>query len=675
MRLSAPLASLLLVSLAASACVEGSGKDDSAADTAADTGAPNDDTGLPPVDPDAALAISGNGGVEIPQASTYFETTLDGIALWSFGQAEIDLTNITDQPVTIDAITLSPAEGVQPEEWLVTEAFAGNRIEADFAGTTIEPGAVASFGLYFWPVAWGERDVNVVIEYDGGRAIGFVARGRGRDPGVLADIETLTEKVWGETGETASSAGAVADTYMSGMSADSSGNVYLMSSAATWSDSFTPNLAVVSLDPTGEVRWMKEWQEDYNQSSEGDENSLEGAAGSIDVGSDGFVYTVMKASTSSSNSVHRGWITKLDPATGDVVWSKRWLPRDVSSPLGKDHTSYSAVDASGTHVLVAGYTGWFDGTDLASSDKFLLAAYNKSTGDLVWSYVLDIHPGSSDKAQALCADGNGNAYIAGVGNNDTVVARISGVDGNTPTVDWVNVNESVDFGSNYRHCDVDSAGNVYLALDRGGLPTWFTGVSYDASGGLRWAKTFDESNTGDNDNAWVARVVGSTVYFGGRIDQGFDTVQGDGFLLAADTTDGAFERGAFYYTGKGTEEVAYHRVQGIEVNSAGELLVGHSATVVQANFSHYWGHWYDSIDTFGDDPATCGDGSGLWTDYNIETSSFGGRVDWVAVTGYAESDADASAWKDAPAKISVDDARGREGQGVESHALFQRLRL
>jgi hypothetical protein len=673
MRLSAPLVSLLLVSLAASACVEGSGKDDSGTDTGAQT--PADDTGLPDVDPDAALVIIGNGGVEVAQQSTYFETTLDGIALWSFGQAELELSNITDQTVTIDAITLSPADGVQPEEWLVTEAYAPARLEHDFAGTTIEPGTSASLGLYFWPVEWGERDVNVVIEYDGGRAIGFVARGRGRDPGVLSDIETLTEKVWGETGETASSAGAVADTYMTGMSADSSGNVYLMSSAATWSDGFSTNQAVVSLDPDGEVRWMKEWQEDYAQGNDGDENSSEGAAGAIDVGSDGFVYTAMKASVGSSNSVHRGWLTKLDPATGDVVWSKRWLPRDVSSPLGKDNTSFSAVDASGTHVLVAGFTGWFDGTDLASSDKFLLAAYDKSSGDLVWAYVMDIHPGSSDKAQALCADGSGNAYIAGVGNNDTVVARISGVDGTAPSVDWVNVNESVDFGSNYRHCDVDSAGNVYMALDRGGLPTWFTGVSYDASGGLRWAKTFDENNAGDSNNAWVTRVSGSTVYFGGRIDQGFDTVQGEGFLLAADTADGAFERGTFYYTGKGNEEIAYHRVQGIEVDSAGELLVAHSAAAVQANFTHYWGHWYDSIDTFGDDPATCGDGSGLWTDYDIETSSFGGSVDWVAVTGFAESDADASAWQDAPAKISVEDARGREGQGVESHVLFQRLRL
>jgi len=669
MRIHPSFAALLSVFVVAG-CVEGSGKDDSGTDTG-DTDGSDD---LPPVDPDAALTIAGNGGAEIAQTSTYFETTLDGIALWSFGQAEIDLHNITDAPVVLDSITLTPHDGVQDEEWLVTEAYAPTRAEHDFAGTTIAPGESGSFGLYFWPVEWGERDVNVVISYDGGREIGFVARGRGRDPGVLKDVDTLTEQVWGETGETASSAGAVADTYMTGMTADDSGNVFILSNAVTWSDSFSTNMAVVSLDGDGAVRWMKEWDEDYAQSNDGDENSSEGAAGAIDFGSDGYVYTAMKASTGSSNSVHRGWITKLDPDSGAVVWSKRWLPRDTTSPLGKDNSSFSAVDASGTHVLVAGYTGWFD-DDLASSDKFLLAAYDKSTGDLEWSYVMDIHPGYSDKAQALCADGSGGAFIAGVGNNDTIVARISGVDGGSPSVDWVNVNESVDFGSNFRHCDVDSSGNVYLALDRGGLPSWFTAVSYDGSGGLRWANTFDEGNAGDSNNAWVTRVSGDTVYFGGRIDQGFDTVQGEGFVVAANTADGSYDWGTFYYTGKGNEEIAYHRVQGLEVGPDGSLLVGHSAAAVQANFTHYWGHWYDAIDTFGDDPATCGDGSGLWTAYDIETSSWGGTVDWVQVSGFQESDADHSLWQDAPTKVSVADARTREGQGVESHVLFQRLSL
>jgi hypothetical protein len=677
MRTHALLLLPLLSALALPGCVDkGSSSDDSGSDD--DTGASDDDDGLPAVDPDAALVILGNGAEEIPQQSTYFETTMDGIALWSFAQAELELKNVTDAPVVIDTVRLSPADGVQPEEWLVTEAYASSRLEHDLAGTTIAPGESAAFGLYFWPVAWGERDVNVVIEYDGGRAIGFVARGRGRDPGVLLGEETLVEAVWGETGETASSAGAVADTNMAAMSADASGNVFLLSNASTWSDGFSTNMAVVSLDGDGAVRWMKEWDEDYAQSNDGDENSSEGAAGAIDVGSDGFVYTAMKASTGSSNSVYRGWVTKLDPETGAVVWSKRWLPRDVSSPLAKDNASFSAVDASGTHVLVAGYTGWYDdpeGAELASSDKLLLAAYDKATGDQVWAHVIDVHPGSSDKAQALCADGQGGAYLAGVGNNDTILAHVSGVDGSSPSLDWVNVNEAVDFGSNYRHCDTDSAGNVYLALDRGGLPTWFTAVSYGLDGSMRWAKTFNEDAAGDNNNAWVARVDGDTVYFGGRIDQGFDTVQGEGFVLAADTADGAFDWGSFYYTGKGNEEIAYHRVQGLELGPDGDLLIGHSATVVQANFAHYWGHWYQTIDTFGEDPATCGDGSGLWVDYAAETSSWGSTVQWVAVTGDQETDADASLWQDAPEKVSVDEARGREGQGVESHVLFQRIRL
>ncbi len=658
-------------------CDDKGSSDDSASPGGDDT-AIEDGSDLPDVDPDAAIGIFGNGGVEIAQTSVYFETTMDGIALWSLGQSEIDLRNISDAAVTIDSVRLSPVGDVQPEEWMVTEAFASTREELDLGGTTIAPGESASFGLWFWPVSWGERDVNVIIEYDGGRAVGFVSRGRGRDPGVLLGEETVLEKVWGETGETASSAGAVADTTMAAMTADPSGNAYLLSNASTWSDGFSTNMAVVSMDADGELRWMKEWQEDYMQESDGDENSTEGAAGAIDYGSDGYVYTALKASTSSSNSVSRGWVTKLDPATGDVLWSKRWLPRDVTSILGKDHTSFTSVDASGTYVLVAGFTGWFDnpaGDDLNSSDKFLIAAYDKSSGDVVWTYVLDIHSGYSDKAMALCSDGNGNAYMAGNGNNNTAVVRITGVDGASPALDWVNVNEAVEVGSVYRHCDTDSAGNVYLALDRGGLPTWFSGVSYGTDGGLRWAQTFDEANTGDKNNAWVTRVSGDTVYFGGRINQGFDSVQGDGFVVAASTATGAYDWSAFYYTGKGNDTIGYHRVQGIEVDSDGELLIGHSATAVQQNYEHYWGHWYKSIDTFCDDPAECGDGSGLWTALGLETTSAAGTVDWVEVTGFQETDADASLWKDAPGKVSIADALGREGQGVENHVLYQRIRL
>ncbi len=41
---------------------------------------------------------------------------------------------------------MPPVEGMQPHAWLFTEAFAGNRIAADFADTTITSGAAGSFG-------------------------------------------------------------------------------------------------------------------------------------------------------------------------------------------------------------------------------------------------------------------------------------------------------------------------------------------------------------------------------------------------------------------------------------------------------------------------------------------------------------------------------------------------
>jgi hypothetical protein len=75
----------------------------------------------------------------------------------------------------------------------------------------------------------------------------------------------------------------------------------------------------------------------------------------------------------------------------------------------------------------------------------------------------------------------------------------------------------------------------------------------------------------------------------------FDTASGDGFFTSLQATDGAYNFGAFYYTGKGAEEIVEHRVKGL-AQSADQLMVVSQNTTGPLDFAQYWGHGYTAID-------------------------------------------------------------------------------
>ena len=80
--------------------------------------------------------------------------------------------------------------------------------------------------------------------------------------------------------------------------------------------------------------------------------------------------------------------------------------------------------------------------------------------------------------------------------------------------------------------------------------------------------------------AHVVRLAGDHVIFGGMVAlKGFDTSQGDGALIKLSKTDGSLAWATMYYTGKGPDEIAEHRVKGLAVVGsklyvAGQIYTG-----------------------------------------------------------------------------------------------------
>ena len=242
--------------------------------------------------------------------------------------------------------------------------------------------------------------------------------------------------------------------------------------------------------------------------------------------------------------------------------------------------------------------------------------------------------------------------------------------------------------ANINAIDLDAAGNAYLSLDRRGLPTYLSAARVNADGNLVWAKTFDESNSGPVNNTYITRVddASGMVYVGGRVAQETaDTQFGEAFLMRLALADGAYDWGTMYYTGKGAEEIAEHRVKGIVLDDGDLQLLVQSYTV-SFNLDHYWGYWYNLMDepfadlTLGEEP---GDGSELLVDYAPNITDITNSVDFhdtdFAYNGSNQATVfpidTSSIWNAPPNAVTFEELTEREGSNPDGDNVIMRLDL
>jgi hypothetical protein len=668
-KLSIPL--LLIAGMLA--CEPGDASDSDAGDQSKDPDTDvtddSDDTDPPDDTDDAtsdhAISATGTGSVAIPDGGDYFDTTANGIVPYSFSRHVLDIRNDSSEDVTIDSVLLTPTGDTLDIEWTLIDPSISLPTEIDVSGTVIGPGEVLETNVYFYPIIAGSRVEQVDVTYDGGKVYSFTVTGRGRDAWSLSDAGINTvEKVHGDPD---------ADTLAGGSDIDEDDNLYYSGNANEWSDGFSENIVVSRMNADGSLAWTREWHEDYQQESPdpGQNGETGGASGSLDY-DDGAVYVVGKRSQSSYNSVHQSLVMRIDSASGDMDWAVGWSPDNVTAPSVAWQSSIAyAVDASlSDRVIVTG--GSYGESEVS------LIALDKADGSMIWAKQLDVAEGYNDRGYGVKVDSSGNAYVVGLTSGRGFIARFEDVDGNAPTLDWVN---KVDMGtgSNLNSVDIDSNDNAYVAMDRRGAATFLSVARFDTDGSMAWAKTWDDANSNDQNNSHVVRVDRDKdiVYLGGRVAFATgDTQFGEGFLMGLNTADGSYDWGMAYYSGKGAEEVMEHRLKGVNIDSNGDLRLHMHSYAVSVNFDHYWGYWYNLMDdpladlTLGEVP---GDGSALLVDYApVVTDVMGDVTFHDSDGGYNGSNVatvnvidTSSVWQDPPSSVVYEELVGHEGNGVD----------
>ena len=540
------------------------------------------------------IVVTGMGSAAVPNGGRYEQLTLDGIPPYSDGVAELTITNRSGAPLTVHGLTLTPVGETEAIEWTVNEPGRTMRHPITVSEQTLAPDGGLVFGLDFYPLASGPRDVRVDIAYGDGETFSFTVAGRGRDNATFSPrVANVFEHLFGRSNIDNSNSFEVG-----GIGADASGNVFFNGNVSGWSDAFGLNITMVRVSADGELAWVRELQEPFPQESRdiGNNREIGGGPDSLDVDSDGDAYIAADRALASSGT-GQCLVMQVDGDTGDLVWA-RGLNLDTGSedaPIAARVLRCQTVDASiPDRVLVAG--------QVADSAGAFLFALSKTDGSLLWARTFSL--GGVHRVGALVVDAaNGRAYLGGIANAAPFTARFDDIATASPTLAW---SRGYALGAANVHGLALDGDGLLAAIDVRGATTFFTGARIStADGSVVWSRTWDLDG-GAKNRALAVVVHEGQAIFSGRIGfQPFDP-GGDGFLLALDPATGAYEWGSFYYGGKGAEEIMNSNVTGMVSTPAGLWLLQYQ-TPGANNMAHFWGRWYEAIDDTLDFPG--GDGS------------------------------------------------------------------
>lgn len=635
--------------------------------TPADTGGPSGGDSAGPgadatggAEDDGTLAVTGFNAAAVAPGSTYTQVTLDGIPPYSFAVADLTVANISGAPVQIQSITLTPVAPTEDIEWTLNEPGSTSKKPIEVANQVLAADEALTFGLYFQPLASGQRDVQVTITYGSGVTYGFTVEARGRDNATLSPVvEASIERIFGR-----SNVAKPNGVQPGGLDADGAGNVYLNVNASEWDDKFNDNLVVARVSAAGSLDWVRELQEDFDQECRdlGDNGEVGGGQDSIDVDAGGDVFVAAQRAQSAT-AAFQALALRIDGATGDLVWAQGLTTSaEPNPPTAAKVLRGQSVDASlADRVLVAG--------QVADSAGAFLVALDKADGSILWARTFMV--GGVHRVGSLAVEG-GSAFLGGIASNAPLIARIDGVDGDAPALAWA---RSYAPGFANVHAMAADGDGLLVAIDVRGAATQFVGARIaKADGAVVWAKVWDAANGGDNNNTMTVTKHGGEAVFAGRIAFApFDTQGGEGFLLGLNATTGDYGWGAFHYGGKGAEEMVFDYVTGL-VSTPQGLWALHQQTPGSKNQHHFWGRWYQANDDTLELPG--GDGAGRLADAGVtaEASAAADLTELVAATAHAVEDA-ATKWSDQTATVDLLEPVQAEKDGYQTgtHALLQRL--
>lgn len=571
---------------------------------------------------------------DIPPCGSYYTPLNNGtstVTVFTQQQDPFTVHNTSNAPVQLEAISIVEATGVVDEEFKLQDS---NLKDLDFMGATVPAGGKFDFYLRFFPVASGDRSAKVTLTYDGGKTYDFTISGKGT-PGADFNSDPKMTQTW-----LFGSSNTTTDEQAGGMVADAEGNMYFTGNEEESSD----NLLVGRLNADGTLGWAKRINGQYNIKAvdSGQNSETGGTAGSVALGADGKLYVVAAASWTSSNNSFYALVSKIEPATGAVIWSKVWSSVPTISVASQSSIVY-AIDASAPdRVFLTGAT--------QGEAEIMAVALSATDGSVLFQKRIDIVAGSNDRGYAVKYAGGGNLYIGGqTAGNAGALIKITGADGTNPQIGWTK-RIALGTGGNVNAIDADASGNVFVGLDVRGLSSTLGIGSFDSAGATRWIKEYS-GNPGDKNNVHVVKLIGNTLYAGGRTSPpNFDGQLGDGALVRMDPMTGAEIDSGFYFSGKGPDELCEHRVKGIAV-AGNTLLVALQAYTSTMNGERYWGYWYKGLSNVQDfaSPPAVTDVTGTMT-----TVAMGVSQATSAVLPQL-------AWEDVPASIVLQNAEAKTG--------------
>ena len=577
-----------------------------------DTVAGGDYTAAGEVGTDPGVITLTHAGKLIPHGGAYNipdnnNPESSNMALFSMQKDLMTVTNASDADITLNYIRVDVKAGTEEEEYSLIDGDTLTDEPLEMADHALPAGERYDFYVKIYPVYSGERAATLTVAYTAAGEmheyiVNVTGSGRPSDNAVQFTGGTLAmHKLLGHIDT---------DEQVTGMVADSAGNSYVLaqSKVIPGYDSFYYDLVIGKITPDGELAWAKvysresawEWAPDPGQNDE-----TGGSPDAIAIDADGFIYVAGSMSHANTNNNNAAHVMKLDSNDGSMIWDVIWRPEWTDGSLLDRMACHGyAVDVAADYVFVAGSTG--DGNAngvLGSNSSILLLGLNKADGSVLFQEAVDVAAGYNDRGYTLGAEADGaNVYLGGLTNGRGLLMKFGATNTDSPTVEWV---KKLDMGtgSNVYGMDVDGT-DVYLALDRRGATTYFSFARINgADGTITWAKTY-VGNNGDNNNCNVVKVAGDYVYAGGRtgISQ-FDAQMGDGLVVRAAKADGALDWAGIYFTGKGPNEIAEHRIKGIAVAGSDLLIAGQVYTGSTGdNHYRYDGYWYDNVSELADFP-------------------------------------------------------------------------
>ena len=326
---------------------------------------------------------------------------------------------------------------------------------------------------------------------------------------------------------------------------DSKGNIYL---AGTIYKRFYPcDYGIVKYSSQG----TKEWERFYN----GESDSYDFVTAAAVDDSDNVILTGFSAGEQSYDYV----TIKYSPS-GDEQWIETY---DAAG--GGDDLAYAATTDKEGNILIAGLS--YGG---GSNSDYSIVKYSRE-GTLLWSQRYNGDGGFDDRIVDIAVDNSNNIYVTGwsVGSDTTYDIVTIKYDSQGETK-WIRKYPGQQRSNQFAVSMILNGKNHVIVTGRQleGTSNYADVVtlSYDTSGNLLWAQTYDGPGGGDDAPAALAVDSESAVYVTGKtrgLDDSYD------FLTIKYDTSGEVRWLAHYSALHGSDDEAAD----IAVDGEGNVIV------------------------------------------------------------------------------------------------------